>query len=127
MIEFMKIVSLAHSCEAESFIDKDGKKNKFYNGPSPDEVALVEWASAMEFDCIESTEEKVIMAMNEGDVMIDKEYTKLYSIDFTSDRKRMSVLIRDPKDGKIKLLIKGADSVIKARLDLRSYPPELAK
>lgn len=28
----------------------------------------------------------------------------------------MSVLIEDPNDGKIKLLVKGADSIIKARL-----------
>ena len=36
---------------------------------------------------------------------------------FNSDRKRMSILLRDPTDGKIKLLTKGADSIIKARLD----------
>ena len=29
----------------------------------------------------------------------------------------MSVIIRDPEDGLIKLLIKGADSIIKDRLD----------
>jgi len=38
-------------------------------------------------------------------------------MDFTSDRKRMSVLLRDPIDGKIKLLSKGADSIILDRLD----------
>lgn len=32
-------------CVAENFIDKFGKNQKFYNGPSPDEVALVEFAS----------------------------------------------------------------------------------
>ena len=32
-------------------------------------------------------------------------------IEFTSQRKRMSVIIRDP-DGKIKVLTKGADSVL---------------
>jgi magnesium-transporting ATPase (P-type) len=36
--------------------------------------------------------------------------------EFTSDRKRMSVLIRDKKDNLIKLLIKGADSTILERL-----------
>lgn len=29
----------------------------------------------------------------------------------------MSILLKDPKDGKIKLYIKGADSIIKDRLD----------
>jgi magnesium-transporting ATPase (P-type) len=38
-------------------------------------------------------------------------------MEFNSDRKRMSVLLRDPNDGKIKLYIKGADSIIKDRLD----------
>jgi phospholipid-translocating ATPase len=43
---------------------------------------------------------------------------KVYrKMDFNSDRKRMSVVIKDPVDGKIKLLIKGADSIIKSRLD----------
>jgi phospholipid-translocating ATPase len=39
-------------------------------------------------------------------------------MDFNSDRKRMSVLLKDPIDGKIKLMIKGADSIIKERLDI---------
>ena len=40
-------------------------------------------------------------------------------MEFNSDRKRMSVLLKDPVDGKIKLLIKGADSIIKERLDIQ--------
>jgi len=36
---------------------------------------------------------------------------------FNSDRKRMSILIKDPKDGLYKLYTKGADSIILARLD----------
>lgn len=49
--EFFKVLSLAHMCVAESFTNKDGHKDKFYNGPSPDEVALVEYACDMKFDC----------------------------------------------------------------------------
>ena len=37
-------------------------------------------------------------------------------MDFTSDRKRMSILVRDSSDDKYKLYIKGADSEIKKRL-----------
>jgi len=36
----MKILSLAHMCDVENL--SEGKL--FYNGPSPDEVALVEFA-----------------------------------------------------------------------------------
>jgi phospholipid-transporting ATPase len=45
----------------------------------------------------------------------------LKKIEFNSDRKRMSILVRDPTDGLIKLYIKGADSII---LDRLSREPE---
>jgi magnesium-transporting ATPase (P-type) len=38
-------------------------------------------------------------------------------MEFNSDRKRMSILCRDPEDGYYKLYVKGADSIIKERLD----------
>ena len=38
-------------------------------------------------------------------------------MEFNSDRKRMSIIIRDPSDGNIKMFTKGADSIIKDRLD----------
>ena len=38
-------------------------------------------------------------------------------MEFNSDRKRMSILLKDPTDGLIKLFTKGADSIIKDRLD----------
>ena len=40
-------------------------------------------------------------------------------MEFNSDRKRMSILVKDPTDYKIKLFIKGADSIIKSRLDTK--------
>jgi hypothetical protein len=44
---------------AEYYTDADGERKKFYNGPSPDEVALVEYASSMEFDCLKSNDEMI--------------------------------------------------------------------
>ena len=38
-------------------------------------------------------------------------------MDFNSDRKRMSIVLRDPEDGHYKLYCKGADSIIKERLE----------
>ena len=64
--EFMKILALAHNCEVETYFDKDGKEHKFYNGPSPDEVALVEFASKMNYDCIETKEEMIVMSTLEN-------------------------------------------------------------
>ena len=119
LTEFMKIIGLAHSCDVEKFTDKDGNQNKFFNGPSPDEVALVEYASSMKFDCTDSTDYLVkLIAKLEGAKENEYEFQVFRKMEFSSDRKRMSILLRDPVDGKIKLLIKGADSVIKERLDM---------
>ena len=46
----------------------------------------------------------------------EKRFEVLQSFEFDSDRKRMSVIIRD-NDGSIKLYIKGADAKIIERLD----------
>lgn len=48
-------------CVTEVFSDKLGNVTKFYNGPSPDEVALVDYACQMRFECIESTDELIRM------------------------------------------------------------------
>lgn len=44
------------------------------------------------------------------------EYEKLALLEFNSDRKRMSVIIRDPITRRIELLTKGADSTVKTLL-----------
>jgi hypothetical protein len=51
-------------CVTEVFSDKLGNVTKFYNGPSPDEVALVDYACQMRFECIESTDELIRMQMS---------------------------------------------------------------
>lgn len=46
---------------------------------------------------------------------MEHRYQLLHILEFTSDRKRMSVIVRTPS-GKIKLFCKGADTVIYERL-----------
>lgn len=47
----------------------------------------------------------------------DVKYELIKRMEFTSERKRMSILIKDKEDGLIKLYTKGADSEICKRLD----------
>jgi len=53
---------------------------------------------------------------NDNEAGDERTYEVLRRMDFNSDRKRMSILVRDPQDNKIKLYIKGADSIIMDRL-----------
>lgn len=45
----------------------------------------------------------------------DESYDLLNLLDFSSDRKRMTVVVRFP-DGKIRALMKGADTMVLARI-----------
>ena len=78
----------------------------------------------MKFECISSSDEEIKLKMKDypddygaENPSIPHKFEVYRKMDFTSDRKRMSILLKDPIDGKIKLLVKGADSVIKERLD----------
>jgi len=94
----------------------------FYQGPSPDETTLVDFAQKQGFEFIETSETHVkIHYFQDSGLTDDPEgVVKTYNIhrrmEFSSDRKRMGVLFTDPDDGKIKLFMKGADSEIKSRL-----------
>jgi len=51
----------------------------------------------------------------------------LAKLDFTSERKRMTVLVRDPQTKKIILFSKGADSVILSRVVKNDNQAEIIK
>ena len=50
-------------------------------------------------------------------VHVQVNYEVLNILDFNNERKRMSVIVRDPETGKLTLYCKGADTVIFERLD----------
>jgi len=49
----------------------------------------------------------------------------LSRMDFTSERRRMSILVRDPRDQQLKLYVKGADDVIRDRLDKQNQDEKI--
>ncbi|XP_072171022.1 probable phospholipid-transporting ATPase IA [Diadema setosum] len=104
---FVTMMAVCHTVVPEK--DEDGKI--LYQASSPDEGALVEAAARLGFEFIERTPESVeIMVMGK-----QEKYEILNVLDFTSDRKRMSVIVRT-SNGTILLFCKGADNVIYDRL-----------
>ena len=83
------------------------KGETVYSSPSPDEVALVK-ASADNGIRLTgvSAERYEINVLGE-----DQSYQILEKIEFNSDRKRQSVILKYP-NGEIWLLVKGADSIM---------------
>ena len=64
----------------------------------------------MGFEFVKATQNKTILKVHGK----TKSFELLEVFPFTSDRKRMSVVVRD--EGHIKMYSKGADSIIKRRL-----------
>jgi len=95
----------------------DSKKGTF-NAASPDELALVNAAKQFgyEFKGFDKDDKMTILNKNTGKL---HKYELLNVCEFTSTRKRMSVILKD-SNGKIILMCKGADSVIIERLSTKS-------
>ncbi|RLN96103.1 hypothetical protein BBJ28_00024677, partial [Nothophytophthora sp. Chile5] len=95
-----------------------------YNSDSPDECALVRGAELMGVKLLERRGQRVYLSLTEedreGSHLKTVTYTLVFEIlrvlHFSSDRKRMSMIVRD-EDGHLKVLCKGADSVILDRCD----------
>ncbi|XP_055378275.1 probable phospholipid-transporting ATPase IA isoform X3 [Condylostylus longicornis] len=105
--EFMNLLAVCHTVIPEK--NDDGSIT--YHAASPDERALVDGAKYFGYIFDNRTPTYVeIFAL--GELL---RFEILNVIEFTSTRKRMSVIVRTP-EGEIKLFCKGADTVIFERL-----------
>ncbi|KAI8827036.1 uncharacterized protein EV422DRAFT_23127 [Fimicolochytrium jonesii] len=107
--EFFTLLAVCHTV----LVEKPDPESNFldYKAQSPDEAALVAAARDVGFAFLKREDNRVsVDLMGQSRV-----YTILNVLEFNSDRKRMSVIIRRP-EGEIILLCKGADSVIYDRL-----------
>lgn len=103
----MEILSVCHTIIVE---EKDGAIH--YNASSPDELALVNAAKFFKYTFIGRDEENNVQVDIKGKI---KNFKLLNIIEFTSARKRMTVIVKT-EEGKIKVMCKGADSIIIPRL-----------
>eukprot|EP00667_Euglena_gracilis_P000593 EG_transcript_593 len=107
VLTFFRALALCHSV-----IPKRVEGQLVYHGSSPDEEALV--LAAMKAGVVLTHRTKDTM---EIDVLGCRErYDVLETLDFTSDRKRMGVVVRNLETDAITLLVKGADDKVMERL-----------
>ncbi|GAB9466747.1 hypothetical protein Gpo141_00004113 [Globisporangium polare] len=126
--EFFLHLSLCHTVIPEVVDCSDEVR---FSASSPDEQALVSAAKYFGFS-FESRGLGVarVRVFNKS-LMVDKtlsselqEYRVLDVLEFTSDRKRMSVVVQNPR-GELWLLTKGADNMIYPLLSKSANSPEL--
>lgn len=114
---FMVHLAICHTV----IIDRhyvDNQEKITFNASSPDELALVNAARKFGyFFCQRDENNNIIIMLKNGKKL---KYQLLNVIEFDSTRKRMTVIVRCP-DNSIKVLCKGADSVIYERLKTNHY------
>ncbi|KAG0042366.1 hypothetical protein BGZ83_000552 [Gryganskiella cystojenkinii] len=111
IMNFWTAIAVCHTVLSERDIDVDPYKIE-YKAQSPDEAALVSTARDVGFVFLE----KKGAIMNLEIMGQPRSYKVLNILEFNSNRKRMSIILRPPEGG-IVLVCKGADSVIYERLD----------
>jgi len=108
---FIECLGICHTVISEDKVIK-GSPCKVYNASSPDELALVNGMRHFGFEFSERDVDDNIVINHDGTV---RKYKLLHVIEFNSDRKRMSVIVRT-EEGRVMIVCKGADSIINARL-----------
>ncbi|XP_045820794.1 putative phospholipid-transporting ATPase 9 [Trifolium pratense] len=112
--KFMRLLAVCHTAIPE--VDEE-TGNVSYEAESPDEAAFVIAAKQLGFEFYERSQTTI--SLHEFNSItgrtIRRSYKLLNILEFSSARKRMSVIVRD-EEGKLLLLSKGADSVMFERL-----------
>ncbi|KAK4145970.1 uncharacterized protein C8A04DRAFT_10160 [Dichotomopilus funicola] len=122
-VQYILAMALCHTCLPES---KDGKID--FQAASPDELALVRAAQELGFLVIQRSSQSVTLRITTGTNQehTERTYQILDVIEFSSKRKRMSIIVRCP-DGRIWLITKGADAVVLPRLRMADLANQKAK
>ncbi|KAI0025428.1 P-type ATPase [Xylariomycetidae sp. FL0641] len=109
--DYILCMALCHTCLPEV---TDGKVD--FQASSPDELALVRAAHELGYLVTHRSSQSVSLRITTDDGGSRTEtYQILDVVEFSSKRKRMSIVVRYP-DGRICLICKGADSMVMPRL-----------
>ncbi|OIW30341.1 phospholipid-translocating P-type ATPase [Coniochaeta ligniaria NRRL 30616] len=119
---FILCIALCHTCLPE--ISEKGDIT--FQAASPDELALVDAAKDLGYLVIDRPAQSIKLQFRDFDGSeITESYEVLDVIEFSSKRKRMSIIIRMP-DGRTCIFTKGADSSILPRLKLNNLAAQKA-
>ncbi|KAL8475468.1 hypothetical protein ACS0TY_028212 [Phlomoides rotata] len=112
--KFFRVLAICHTAIPE--VNQETSEIS-YEAESPDEATFVIAARELGFEFFERTQTSISLheVDHESGIKIDRSYTLLHVLEFSSARKRMSVIVRNAEN-QLLLLCKGADSVMFERL-----------
>ncbi|XP_004232297.1 probable phospholipid-transporting ATPase 8 [Solanum lycopersicum] len=108
--KFFRVLAICHTV----IPDVNKKTGEIsYEAESPDEAAFVIAARELGFQFFERTQNRITLHEldHQSGKMVDRSYQLLHVLEFSSSRKRMSVIVKNAEN-QLLLLSKGADSVM---------------
>lgn len=105
LYNFVNALALCHN--VTPVIDENSG-NIEYQASSPDEIAIVEWTALIGISLLERTRDNIILKSYNG----NSNYKILNMFPFTSETKRMGIIIKNNETDEIVFYLKGADSVM---------------
>eukprot|EP01065_Artemidia_motanka_P019723 TRINITY_DN2353_c0_g1_i1.p1 TRINITY_DN2353_c0_g1~~TRINITY_DN2353_c0_g1_i1.p1 ORF type:complete len:1417 (+),score=325.24 TRINITY_DN2353_c0_g1_i1:450-4253(+) len=106
---FLRLLAVCHTVVSEEKEVEGGGTQLQYQAASPDEACLVAGAKTLGVEFVTRDAEAVVIKCADTDRT--EQWQLLDILEFTSTRKRMSVIVRNP-EGSLMLLSKGADNVM---------------
>lgn len=100
--------------------DQQLKQSVTYQASSPDEIALVTWAESVHLTLVKRTLDSITLRTPTGSQAM---YTILQIFPFTSESKRMGIILRD-EAGEITFYLKGADVVMQSIVQYNDWLEE---
>ena len=96
-----------------TFPDPANKSQVEYQASSPDEIALVKFAESLQMRLIERDQHKIVIKNAAGD---EETYETLANFPFSSETKRMGIILRHVPTGRLIFYLKGAETVLKNKV-----------
>ncbi|MFH4983423.1 hypothetical protein AB6A40_010132 [Gnathostoma spinigerum] len=106
-------------CHNVTPIEENGKVS--YQAASPDEVALVQWTESVGVRLAQRDLQSIQLQLSNGETRC---FQILHLFPFTSETKRMGIIVKDETTDEISLLMKGADTVMSSMVQYNDWLEE---
>ncbi|KAK2560742.1 putative phospholipid-transporting ATPase IIB [Acropora cervicornis] len=99
----------------------EGEETVNYQASSPDEVALVTWTESVGLALVHRDLSSMRLRTPDGHILV---FNILQIFPFTSESKRMGIIVRDMSSGEITFYMKGADTVMSSIVQYNDWLEE---
>jgi len=111
-----------NSTYASDLVELLPKNQITYQASSPDEIALVEWTEQVGLTLIHRDLQSIRLQFNASQEILHYEILQLFP--FTSETKRMGIILRDLQTNEIVFYMKGADIVMQNMIQYNDWLQE---